>query len=270
MQRFESIGRHASDGDYVSVAVRPGRQPASTKACCRLRSSTMSASSGPRCERIFTRTWVFVAHDTEIGEQRRFRVAQDRPRQGDRDPRRHGIVRVLYNHCRHRGTEICYEDRGNTKTFKCPYHGWIYKNNGDWLGAPQMQDAYGEPLDAREWGLLRAPKVDSIHGFIFASLSDDVRALQRVARRRRMDDRCIDGAAPRRHDGARPARDVHVQSRLEERRRELRRRRLSRRHDALVGDDGRVHSGPQPCVVVRPRLSCSRMATASSVTRCPN
>lgn len=124
-------------------------------------------------ERIFTRNWVFVAHDTEI------------PNKGDFVQRKIGLdqvivirdetgnVNVLLNHCAHRGSEVCHEDQGNAKHFKCPYHGWTYKINGEFAGAPHFKDAYPGPLDAKKWGLRRAPKVESLHGFIFACLRDD-------------------------------------------------------------------------------------------------
>lgn len=124
-------------------------------------------------ERIFSKGWVFVAHETEI------------PNRGDYVLRRIGLdpvivvrddsgqIQVMSNHCRHRGTQVCLSDRGNAKSFRCPYHGWTYKNNGDWAGAPHVREAYGGTLDARQWGLLRAPRVGMHQGFIFASLSEE-------------------------------------------------------------------------------------------------
>lgn len=129
-------------------------------------------------ERIFTKCWVFVAHETEI------------PKTGDYVVRKIGLdpvivsrdadgqVHVMSNYCRHRGTQVCQSDSGNTRFFRCPYHGWTYKNNGDWAGAPHLAEAYGERLDAREWGLLRAPKVATRHGFIFATLDPDAPSLE--------------------------------------------------------------------------------------------
>ncbi|HKR90146.1 MAG TPA: Rieske 2Fe-2S domain-containing protein [Phenylobacterium sp.] len=124
-------------------------------------------------ERIFTRSWVFVAHETEL------------PRSGDFVSRRIGLdqvivtrtsdgaFNVLLNHCRHRGTPVCMEDAGNSTHFRCPYHGWTYKNNGDFVGAPELSMAYGERPDRKIWGLIRAPRVESVYGFIFACLSED-------------------------------------------------------------------------------------------------
>jgi nitrite reductase/ring-hydroxylating ferredoxin subunit len=124
-------------------------------------------------DRIFTSSWVFVAHDSEI------------PNTGDFVLRKIGLdsvivsrsskgeVNVLLNHCRHRGTEVCHEDRGNASHFRCPYHGWIYKNDGEFVGAPDMSLAYGKRENLKDAGLLKAPRVDSIHGFIFACLDPE-------------------------------------------------------------------------------------------------
>lgn len=123
-------------------------------------------------QRIFARNWVFVAHETEI------------PKSGDYVLRKVGLdevivtrdtagdINVLSNHCAHRGARLCAVDRGNASHFRCPYHGWTYKNTGAWVGAPHMSEAYGGRLDAKRWGLLSAPKVGVHQGFIFTALSD--------------------------------------------------------------------------------------------------
>jgi len=129
-------------------------------------------------ERIFSRGWMFVAHESEI------------PNNGDFVLRRIGLesvivsrdsdgrINVMSNHCRHRGTEICQLDHGNAADFTCPYHGWTYRNNGDWLSAPQARKGYGGKLDEKRWGLLHAPHVDSHQGLIFASLDPDAPPLK--------------------------------------------------------------------------------------------
>jgi nitrite reductase/ring-hydroxylating ferredoxin subunit len=123
-------------------------------------------------DRIFARNWVFVGHETEI------------PNSGDFVLRRIGLdevivtrdakggINILSNHCSHRGAKLCNADKGRASHFRCPYHGWTYKNTGDWVGAPHMGDAYGGRLDSKRWGLLTAPKIGTHQGFIFAALSD--------------------------------------------------------------------------------------------------
>jgi nitrite reductase/ring-hydroxylating ferredoxin subunit len=128
--------------------------------------------------RIFGRCWVFLGHESEIPNAGDFvlrKIGTDPvivTRSSDR------AINVLSNYCRHRGTEICRADRGNRSHFKCPYHGWVYSNTGAWVGAPHMNEAYGGKLDAKQWGLMRAPQVDVIHGLIFATLDPNAPPLR--------------------------------------------------------------------------------------------
>jgi PAH dioxygenase large subunit len=120
-------------------------------------------------ERIFGRSWLFVAHASEI------------PSPGDyvsrwmgADPvivarTEHGDVKVLLNSCRHRGMQVCRTDLGNSSHFRCPYHGWTYKNTGEVIGVPSHKEAYGGLLDRSRLGLVAAPHVESFHGAIFAN-----------------------------------------------------------------------------------------------------
>jgi nitrite reductase/ring-hydroxylating ferredoxin subunit len=129
-------------------------------------------------ERIFTKSWIFVAHATEIpnpGDYVTRRIGLD-PVIVSRDDE--GGVNVMSSYCRHRGTEVCQTDRGNTRFFKCPYHGWTYKSNGDFAGAPLLKEAYGGRLDAKKWGLVHAPHVDTHQGLIFASLDENAPSLR--------------------------------------------------------------------------------------------
>ncbi|WP_308263239.1 aromatic ring-hydroxylating oxygenase subunit alpha [Rhodococcus erythropolis] len=127
-------------------------------------------------ERIFARCWSFVGLESEIpapgdymlryiGEDQ-FIIARDED----------GVIRVLFNKCLHRGAPVCRAEKGNTSHFRCQYHSWLYKNTGEWSGAPFRRRAY-KNLDSKDWGLMAAPHVDSVHGLIFAALDADAPTL---------------------------------------------------------------------------------------------
>jgi PAH dioxygenase large subunit len=123
-------------------------------------------------ERIFGRCWMFVAHETELPRPGDFvlrHIGQDPwiVVRGDDD-----VIRVLFNSCRHRGTEVCRSDRGNASHFMCPYHGWTYKNTGQLTGVPNRTTAY-QALEDTAWSLLQAPRVASYRQLIFACLDDE-------------------------------------------------------------------------------------------------
>lgn len=123
-------------------------------------------------DRIFTKAWVFLGFESEIPNAGDFilrKIGRDSVivTRDSKDQ-----INVLANFCRHRGTRICVTDRGSASHFRCPYHGWVFKNNGDWIGAPDKSIAYGK-INQKDWGLLRAPKVDTFLGMIFACLDPD-------------------------------------------------------------------------------------------------
>ena len=127
--------------------------------------------------RIFARSWVFVGHETELPRPGDFalRYIGEDPfifiRDGD------GVIRVLFNGCRHRGSQICRTERGNTAQFTCPYHGWTYDNTGRLTGVPAKHLGYRE-MNLADWGLFAAPRVSSYCGLVFANLDPDAVPLE--------------------------------------------------------------------------------------------
>jgi phenylpropionate dioxygenase-like ring-hydroxylating dioxygenase large terminal subunit len=89
-----------------------------------------------------------------------------------------GSINVLLNSCRHRGLAVCSTDRGNTKLFHCPYHGWTYGRDGKLTGVPKMGEAYFRELDKGTHSLLRVPRVEIYKGFIFANWDEDAMSLE--------------------------------------------------------------------------------------------
>jgi phenylpropionate dioxygenase-like ring-hydroxylating dioxygenase large terminal subunit len=87
------------------------------------------------------------------------------------------VLRLLFDSCRHRGAMVCRASKGNASLFRCSYHGWTYKNTGEFAGAPLFKAAYGDSFDRRNWGLLTAPQLESLHGFVFASLDPEAPSL---------------------------------------------------------------------------------------------
>jgi phenylpropionate dioxygenase-like ring-hydroxylating dioxygenase large terminal subunit len=123
-------------------------------------------------ERVFGRAWMFVAHESEIPQpgdyvvrrvlQDSFIIARDEK----------GVVRAHFNMCLHRGMQVCRAEMGNASHFRCPYHGWSYRNDGRIVGLPFHQEAYGGEAGFKRKGqrLLPAPNLDSYNGLIFISM----------------------------------------------------------------------------------------------------
>ena len=74
-----------------------------------------------------------------------------------------GDVRAMSAVCQHRAMTVC-EGSGNDTTFKCPYHHWIYGQDGRLLGAPAMEKTEG--FEKADFGLPTL-QVEEWLGFVF-------------------------------------------------------------------------------------------------------
>jgi phenylpropionate dioxygenase-like ring-hydroxylating dioxygenase large terminal subunit len=127
-------------------------------------------------EHFFVQTWNYVGHASQVPQAGDFVALEiaGRPlvlvRQAD------GGVRVLYNRCAHKGTQLVSDECGNTgRFFRCPYHAWTYKLDGAPLAVPLKQGYEGTRLKACESGRgMAAPRHVAVYrDFVFVRLADD-------------------------------------------------------------------------------------------------
>jgi len=125
-------------------------------------------------ERLFGRSWVFLAHESEIPDPGDYVVRRvvDDSFIVVRDEA--GVVRVHFNMCLHRGMQVCRAELGNASHFRCSYHGWSYRNDGTLAGLPFHGDAYGGDDGLRRGDQrLLSPAVETYDGLIFVNLGGD-------------------------------------------------------------------------------------------------
>jgi benzoate/toluate 1,2-dioxygenase alpha subunit len=125
-------------------------------------------------ERIFGRIWLFVGHTSQVpnnGDYITTTVARQ-PVIMSRD--RKGEVHVMFNRCTHRGSQVCLEQFGNTKRFECPYHAWVFNNDGSFAGAPYPKGYEDGFLAKEKLDLVKLHRMEIYRGFVFVSLSNDV------------------------------------------------------------------------------------------------
>ncbi len=120
-------------------------------------------------ERIFSKQWVLVGHQSQIVRAGDYFTAQVA---GEsmivvRDQR--SSIRGFYNVCRHRGTRLCQDPCGQVRAIQCPYHAWTYALDGRLIGAPHMDEVLG--FDKADYSL-RPINLALWEGFIFVNLAD--------------------------------------------------------------------------------------------------
>ena len=92
-------------------------------------------------EEIFVRGWVFVGHESEVKEQGDWVTRQLGNESVIMVRESEESVNVLANRCAHRGTALCWEQRGNNSFFQCTYHNWRFGLDGSVRAIP-VPDGY--------------------------------------------------------------------------------------------------------------------------------
>ncbi len=125
-------------------------------------------------EQLWSRTWVFVGHDSQIPAEGDYFTTTIGLQPVMMVRQRDGSVRVMRNRCSHKGAKLVSDGSGNVGSFfRCPYHAWTYRLDGGLRGVP-MKGAYAntsfEQCDASRGLTVVASHV--YRGFVFARLSE--------------------------------------------------------------------------------------------------
>ena len=170
MHSYNTVSWHtpAPDVGMIESMVQPGRAHS--------RIYTDERIFQLEIDRIFSRTWVYVGHESEVPNVGDFKTRVIGRTSVIMVRGKDAVVRLLVNRCRHRGSQVCETDSGNTKVFRCSYHGWIFHLDGE-LADCNGPEAYEEALDPKEMGLTPVPRADRYRGFVFGSLASDGESL---------------------------------------------------------------------------------------------
>ncbi|MFZ2176239.1 MAG: Rieske 2Fe-2S domain-containing protein [Rhodococcus sp. (in: high G+C Gram-positive bacteria)] len=128
--------------------------------------------------RLFARTWTVLAHEDEVPKPGDFvlrYIGEDEVivSRGDDNS-----ITVSLNVCTHRAAKVCRFEAGNAKQFQCPYHGWSFKADGKFLGAPiGRENMHGSLRSKAELGLRRARSEEYL-GMIFATFDETAPTLR--------------------------------------------------------------------------------------------
>jgi Rieske 2Fe-2S family protein len=120
-------------------------------------------------EKIFSRQWVLVGHQSQIAEAGDYFTAEVAGESLIIVRDKHGAIHGFYNVCRHRGSRLIENRNGQCAAIQCPYHAWTYALDGRLIGAPHMDETPG--FNKADYSLGQA-QLGLWEGFIFLNLSD--------------------------------------------------------------------------------------------------
>ena len=121
-------------------------------------------------EQIIYKSWIYAGHISQIpnkGDYFLFEIGEDSvivSRDGN------GIVCALHNIFIHRGARVCEDKNGNSKSFVCPYHGWVYDIDGTLKVARDMESVEGFCRD--DYGLKKV-RLEIFEGMIFINCDSE-------------------------------------------------------------------------------------------------
>jgi phenylpropionate dioxygenase-like ring-hydroxylating dioxygenase large terminal subunit len=126
--------------------------------------------------KIWYRTWVYVGHESEVPTANDYVMKSIGPEPIIMTRDRENKIHLLHNRCPHRGNRVCMTDKGNARTFTCPYHGWTFANDGTLRGYP-FPSGY-EGVERKQLGLGTVARIASYKGFVFGSFAAEGESLE--------------------------------------------------------------------------------------------
>ena len=126
-------------------------------------------------EAIFNKHWVLAGHTSQIPNAGDYFLFEFADESIIITRTKENTVKALLNVCRHRGSQVCLEKKGNAKAFTCPYHAWSYDLDGQLIAARYMNDDFDKNKNN-----LHQAHVELVGGLIFISLSETPLSLSQM------------------------------------------------------------------------------------------
>ena len=116
---------------------------------------------------IFARTWQLLGPAGQVAERGQYVAADIAGIKVFVIRGRDGSLRAFRNVCRHRGAQLLDQGQGRCATIRCPYHQWVFADDGSLINAPWFGTEPG--FDPKDWPL-EAIHVAEWRGLLFAAI----------------------------------------------------------------------------------------------------
>jgi methanesulfonate monooxygenase large subunit len=127
-------------------------------------------------ERILSKVWQFVCHESEVAKSGDFRCTSIAGKPVVVVRTEDGALRGFFNVCRHRGAEVVRTESGNARSFTCFYHHWNYGLDGTLRAVAKPEGYESVKLDKSQLGLVPV-RTESVAGLVFMCLDPDCEPL---------------------------------------------------------------------------------------------
>jgi methanesulfonate monooxygenase large subunit len=127
-------------------------------------------------ERILSKVWQFVCHESEVAKPGDFRCTSIAGKPVVVVRTEDGALRGFFNVCRHRGAEVVRTESGNARSFTCFYHHWNYGLDGTLRAVAKPEGYESVKLDKSQLGLVPV-RTESVAGLVFMCLDPDCEPL---------------------------------------------------------------------------------------------
>ncbi|MEH6585555.1 MAG: aromatic ring-hydroxylating dioxygenase subunit alpha [Halioglobus sp.] len=125
-------------------------------------------------EKMWNKTWQATCRETQISKPGDFYVYEIGTQSIVVTRTQTGELKGFHNACLHRGRQL-RKDCGTAREFKCPYHGFRWSLDGDFLGAPCEWDF--PHIKAEEFSLPQV-QIDTWGGWVFINMDLEAESLQ--------------------------------------------------------------------------------------------
>jgi phenylpropionate dioxygenase-like ring-hydroxylating dioxygenase large terminal subunit len=154
---IEGLMKHLDEGTNVDAG-RQVRNPVSSYTC--------PGMASREWESFFQACPHVLGLSADLPEPRSFFTSNDLGKPILCTRADDGVFRAFLNVCRHRGTLLEDDERGQKKLFQCPFHAWTYDHRGALVGVPK-EEHFGK-VDRACHSLVALPAVER-HGLLWVS-----------------------------------------------------------------------------------------------------
>ncbi|MEW9673139.1 aromatic ring-hydroxylating dioxygenase subunit alpha [Ammoniphilus sp. 3BR4] len=121
---------------------------------------------------IFSRSWYCIGFANEIADPGQYLTTKIGHENILVVRGRDNQLRAFLNVCKHRGSKLCIEPRGQVgKVMQCPYHAWSYSLDGSLAGVPHTSGCSESLLHNEDYHLTPV-HLQIWHGMIWLNLAD--------------------------------------------------------------------------------------------------